>query len=312
MTSASFNRPGAIDLSMLKTKAQAPAGAPRSGGGVSYLVDVTEANFEQVMQGSMQHLIVAEFTSPRVANGEVLSATLEELATEAAGKFLLARINVDTSPQIVQALGIQAVPMVVGVVGGQLAPLFQGVQPKEQIKAFLDQLFQAAVANGIVGTAQPVGGAPGDDEPDEPAEDAEPERDPRFAAADDALDVGDYAAARDEFDRLVDANPKDAEAVAGRASAGLLARTADADPAAVLAAAQAAPTDVAAQLAAADTEMMNGTPDLAFTRLVGLVRATTADERTAVRLRLLELFETLDPADPHVLKGRRDLMSALF
>lgn len=309
MTSASFNRPGAIDLSLLKTKAQAPAGAPRSGGGVSYLVDVTEANFEQVMQGSMQHLIVAEFTSPRVANGDVLSATLEELATEAAGKFLLARVNVDTSPQIVQALGIQAVPMVVGVVGGQLAPLFQGVQPKEQIKAFLDQLFQAAVANGIVGTAQPVGGAPADEEP---ADDAEPERDPRFAAADDALDLGDYATARDEFDRLVGANPQDAEAVAGRASAGLLARTADADPATVLAAAQAAPTDVDAQLAAADTEMMNGTPDLAFTRLVGLVRTTTGDERTAVRLRLLELFETLDAADPHVLKGRRDLMSALF
>lgn len=309
MTSASFNRPGAIDLSMLKTKAQAAAGAPRSGSGTSYLVDVTEANFEQVMQGSMQHLIVAEFTSPRVSNAAILSATLEELATEHAGKFLLARVNVDTSPQIVQALGIQAVPMVVGVVTGQLAPLFQGVQPKEQIQAYLDQLFQAAVANGIVGTVQPVGGPPVESEAEG---DVEPERDPRFAAADDALDAGDFAAARDAFDLLVNANPKDSEAVAGRATAGLLARTAEADPATVIAAAQSAPTDVDAQLAAADAEMMNGTPDLAYARLVALVRSTTDDERSTVRLRLLELFETLEPTDPRVLKARRDLMSALF
>lgn len=312
MTSASFNRPGAIDLSSLKAKAQAPAGAaPGSGrGGSSYLVEVTEANFDQVMQGSQQYVIVAEFTSPRVNNGQVLSSALEELATEAAGRFLLARIDVDASPQIVQALGIQAVPMVVGVIGGQLAPLFQGVQSKEQAKAYLDQLLQAAVANGIVGTAQPVGGpAPAAEDDDQ---DTEPERDPRFAAADEAMDAGDFATARDEFDRLVSANAKDAEAIAGRAYAGLLARTADADPSAVLSAAAAAPTDVSAQLAAADVEMMNGAPDQAFDRLIAAIRTAKGDARNAVRLRLLELFETLEPTDPRVLKGRRDLMSALF
>ena len=38
----------------------------------------------------------------------------------------------------------------------------------------------------------------------------------------------------------------------------------------------------------------------------------TGDERDEVRVRLLELFETVGNADPRVLKARRDLMTALF
>lgn len=308
MTSASFNRPGAIDLSGLKNKATAAAQPAGTGGSVSYLVEVTEANFDEVMRGSLQHPIVAEFTSPRVDGGTQLSRVLEELATAAGGKFLLARIDADASPQIVQALGVQAVPMVVGVIGGQLAPLFQGIQSKEQIQAYLDQLLQAATANGIVGTVQPVGGSPAD----EPDDAAEPERDPRFAAADDAIEAGDFVTARAEFQKLVTANPNDAEAVAGRAYAGLLVRSQDLQPAETLAAAEAAPDDVDLQLAAADIELMDGAADLAFARMTALVRSTAGDQRNTVRLRLLELFETLEPTDPRVLKARRDLMTALF
>ncbi len=36
------------------------------------------------------------------------------------------------------------------------------------------------------------------------------------------------------------------------------------------------------------------------------------DEREPVRLRLLELFETVGDDEESVLKARRDLMSALF
>ena len=41
-------------------------------------------------------------------------------------KLLLARLNVDAAPGIVQALGLQAVPTVIALLSGQLAPLFQG------------------------------------------------------------------------------------------------------------------------------------------------------------------------------------------
>ena len=69
---------------------------------------------------------------------------------------------------------------------------------------------------------------------------------------------------------------------------------------------------VGVQLDAADAEMVSGQIEAAFDRLLGLIRTKTGDERNQVRVRLLELFETVGNADPRVLKARRDLMTALF
>jgi putative thioredoxin len=247
----------------------------------------------------MRHPVVIELYSPR-ANAQALSDDLIALANAAGGKYLLARVNVDTSPQIAAAFGVQAVPTVVGVVGGQLAPLFQGTRPRAEVDAIIGQLLQAAAQAGVVGIAEPV------------SIDADAGPDPRFADADAALSAGDFALAVTEFEKILAQTPNDPEAKAGRAQAALLARVSALDPAQALAEAAARPDDVDAQLAAADTELMGGATQPAFERLIDLIRRTAGPEREAVRLRLLELFETVGNADPAVLKARRDLMSALF
>ena len=311
MSQSSFNRPGAVDLSQLTARAKqsaAAAGAPPAGAG-SYVVEVTEQTFDtEVMRKSVKHPVVVELYSPRVATGQQLSDVLAALAAESGGKFLVARVNVDAAPQIVQALQLQAVPTVVGVIGGQIAPLFQGVLPREQVQPYLDELVKAAVANGIVGRADPVAGGPAGS----PEEAEAPVADPRFAAADAALERGDFAAARDEFDKLLATNPGDAEAKAGKAQAGLLARTTVLDPEQTLAKAASDGADVQAQLDAADIELVIGQPDAAFDRLLALIRTRAGDDRDQARVRLLELFETLGNADERVLKARRKLMAALF
>ncbi|WP_375425237.1 tetratricopeptide repeat protein [uncultured Friedmanniella sp.] len=311
MTSSSFSRAGAVDLSALAARAKAapsaaPPGRSGAGTGAGYVVEVTEQTFEaETIQRSVKHPVVVELYSPRVASGQQLSDALAAIANAAGGKFLLARLNVDTAPGIVQALQLEAVPTVIALIGGRVAPLFQGVLPPAEVQAAIDQLLTAAVANGIVGRAEPVGGAVPDDAADEAA------ADPRFAAADEALERGDFAAAVAEFDTLLAANPNDAEAKAGRAQAGLFARAATLDPPAALAAA-ASSDALADQLAAADVEMLSGLVDEAFTRLLGLVRGRAGADRDAARVRLLDLFETLGNTDERVLKGRRQLMAALF
>ena len=309
MSSSSFNRPGAVDLTALKQKAQqqatSPAGPAAAGG--SYVVQVTEETFEaETIRRSVKHPVVVELYSPRVPSGQQLSDALIEIANSSGGKFLLARLNVDGAPGIVQALGLQAVPTVIALINGQVAPLFQGVLAREQVQAAIDQLLKAAVANGIVGRAEPTGTPASASSPA-----AEPEPDPRFAAADEALARGDFAAAEAEFDKLLAANPGDAEAQVGKAQAALFARAARYDPQIVLAAARA-DDGVGVQLDAADAEMVSGQVEAAFERLLGLIRTKTGDERNQVRVRLLELFETVGNADPRVLKARRDLMTALF
>lgn len=310
MSSSSFSRAGAVDLSSLaaRAKAGAPAAAATGrGAGGSYVVEVTEESFEaETIRRSVKHPVVVELYSPRVTGGEQLTSVLTEIANASEGKFLLARLNVDTAPGIVQALQLQAVPTVLALVGGRVAPLFQGVLPREQVQAYLDELFKLALTSGIVGRADPVGGPVIGGE-----QEGDPAPDPRFAAADEALDRGDFAAAVAEFDRLLAADPADAEAKAGRAQAGLFARTGSLDPAQAVAAAASA-DDLETQLGAADAEMVQGQVEAAFARLVGLVRSRAGDERNAARVRLLELFETLDSADERGLKGRRDLMAALF
>jgi putative thioredoxin len=309
MSSSSFNRPGAVDLSQLaqQAKRSAPASplGPRKAG-ASYVIEVTEQTFEaETIRKSVKHPVVVELYSPRVATGQELSDALIEIANASDGKFLLARLNVDAAPGIVQALGLQAVPTVIALINGQLAPLFQGVLPKDQVQATIDQLLKAAVANGMVGRAEPAGSeAPATAEP-------EPEADPKFAAADAAMQRGDFTAARDEFDKLLQANPNDAEAQAGKAQAGLFARAALLDPKSTLSAADDS-DDMNSQLAAADVEMITGHADAAFTRLIGLIKRLSGEQRNQARVRLLELFETLGNTDERVLKARRDLMTALF
>ena len=295
VTPNGLNISGAMDLSGIAAAAKSPPPPP----GAIYVTDVDERSFEATIQLSMRHPLVVELYSPR-ANAQSLSDDLADLANAAGGKYLLARVNVNTSPQIAAAFGVQAVPTVIGVVGGQLAPLFQGTRPKAEVEAIINQLLQAAASTGIVGRAEPVG------------MDAEAGPDPRFAEADAALERGDFAAAVAEFDKILAQTPNDPEAKAGRAQASLLVRLGGIDPSAVLARAQQAPTDVAAQTAAADVELAGGNPQAAFDRLLGAIRVTSGADREQLRLRLLELFETVGQSDPAVLKARRDLMSALF
>ncbi len=287
----------AMDLSGIAAAAKAPPVPP----GASFVIEVDESNFESVMQLSTRHPVVVELYSPR-ANAQALSEDLIALANAAAGAYLLARVNVDTSGTIAQALGIQAVPTVIGVIAGQLAPLFQGTRSKAEAETVIAQLLQVAASNGLVGRAEPVAGGAGETD----------EADPRFAEADAALERGDFATALAEYDKILAQTPNDPEAKIGRAQVALLARSGGVDPAAVLTRAASEPTSVEAQLAAADLEVLSGRPDQGFTRLIALIRETAGAERDAVRVRLLELFEIVGPADPAVLKARRDLMSALF
>lgn len=295
MTSVPFAG-GAIDLSALKPAPPAPAGT-------SYVVDTDDRTFEALVGRSMQHPVILEFWSPQ-ANAAQLSADLASVVNEAGGKLLLARVNVDTAPAIASSLGIQAVPMVVAVLAGQLAPLFQGTADRATVKGAIDQVLQVAMANGLTGRVQPV--------PTVPTGEADATPDPRLAAADAALQAGDYPTAIAEFDKLLAANPADAEAVAGRAGARVLQRLETLDPRQVRTWLATEPRNADAQLAAADLELASGEPAAAFERLIAAVRDASGDDRERIRVRLLELFDAVGATDPAVLKARRALATALF
>jgi putative thioredoxin len=309
VSQSNFSRPGAIDLSALRKPAGAP-GAPSAEGGAAgglYVLNVSEANFQaDVIDRSLQAPVVVELWSPRSQGSNALGAVLVQLSTEYAGKFLLARVDVDANPQVAQAFGVQAVPVVIAILRGQPVPLFQGVLGEPEVRQYLDQLLTVAVANGITGRAEPVGSAaPSDAEAEEEAPN------PRYEKAENAVGAGDLDGAIAAYEELLKETPADAEAKSGLARVQLVKRTQDV-PADVRTRAAENPTDVEAQLLVADVDLMGGHVDDAFARLISTVQATAGDERNTVRLHLLELFEVVGADDERVIKARRRLMAALF
>lgn len=294
---------GAIDLSQLGAKA-APAAPPAPAG--SFVTEVDDASFDAAMQGSVRYPILIEFYSPRAPEQERLSKDLADLTDEASGRWLLVRINVDTSAQLAAELQIKAVPTVAGVVSGQLVPLWQGTLSKSEAKARIEELLGMAAKYGIVGKAQPVAAA------EVAGEDAQPAMDPRYVAAYDAMEREDYETARTEFQSLLATSPTDAIAKAGLAQSSLLGRVTSANPQAAVDKLAADPDDLDAVLAMADLEAATGQLEAAFARLIAAVRSHSGDEKDIVRKRLLELYDTCEPSDPSVLRSRRELASALF
>lgn len=309
MTQSNFSRPGAVDLSSLRNPAPsgpAAGGAPAGGAGGAYVLEVSEANFQaDVIDRSIQAPVVVELWSPRSQGANALGEVLIKLSSEYAGKFLLARIDVDANPQVAQAFGVQAVPVVIAILRGQPVPLFQGVLAEPEVRQYLDQLLTVAVANGITGRAEPVG------QVTEAAAEEEDAPNPRYEKAENAVAAGDLDGAIAAYEELLKETPNDSEAKSGLARVQLVKRTQDV-PADVRTRAADNPTDVEAQLLVADVDLMGGHVDDAFARLITTIQATAGDERNAVRLHLLELFEVVGADDERVVKARRRLMAALF
>jgi putative thioredoxin len=287
---------GAVDLSALKQSP--PSGRDTAGEGsvTPAGIEVTEANFEdEVLLRSNQVPVVVLLWSPRSDVCLQLADTLSGLAAADNGKWSLASVNVDVAPRVAQIFGVEAVPTVVALAAGQPLSSFQGMQPADQLRRWVDSLLSA--------TAGKLEGAMDSDEPEEV--------DPALAQAREQLQDGDFAAAADSYQAILDANPNDGEAKGAVRQIAFLMRATAQRPDAV-AVADAAPDDIEAAFAAADVAILSQDVRGAFDRLVALVRRTSGDERTSVRTRLIELFELFDPADPDVIAGRRNLANALY
>ena len=280
---------GAIDLS---ARASAPATeestAPAGEGlHIPLITSADEAGFQDVMSTSQAVPVILVMWSSRSLESKPTLAMLEEVTREHAGAFQLVEVDIDKAPQIAQAFQIQAVPTVVALVGGRPVPLFQGSAGKEQVVPVVSQILEAAAQMGI--TARIAVAA------EDTAAPIPPEHEAPLAAEEE----GRLDEAIALWERVVELNPRDEDAKSHLSRVRFAARA-------------YGDHDASDPAARADTLFAAGDAQAAFDVLLELLAATTdAEERDALRLRLLDLFRVAG-SSPEVSKARTRLAMLLM
>lgn len=298
---------GALDLSQVKARAEARQKAQESpqttAGGIQPFFTVTEANFDQdVVRRSTEVPVIVLIGTARSTQSEQLKTDLQGLAAQGNRSFLVAYVDADTTPQVAQAFGVKNLPTVVALGAGQPLTNFEGAQPLDALKQWVDALVQN-VGPQLKGLQSDAG---------EP-QTQEEEEDPRLQEAEGFLNAGDFDGALKVYNSILEAEPENVQIKQARDTTVLLKRLDPAnqteDP---IAAAEGDKGGVDKQMRAADAEVVAGAPEKAFDRLIETMKATAGDEKARVRERLLELFGLFEGNDPRVMEARTKLASALY
>jgi len=292
----SFNKPvagganfgNAFDLSTLKkpTADQLPTVG----------IAVTEENLvSEFVAKSKEQVVVLLAWSARSTQSKEILETLGKLEKADDGSWLLGTVDVDSQPQVAQALQIKSVPVAIAIIAEQLLPLFESVPPADQVRLVINKLLELASQKGV--GAAPVGVT-------EIPMEAEEE------AAYAAMEKGDYKAAKLSYEAWLKRKPNEQVAVVGLAQVNLMLRIEGLDP--VLTLKNAKNDDLTSQLMCADIQVASGDYEAAFDRLLQVIKSMAGEDRDKAKNHLISLFNLVDPADPRLIKARAALASALF
>jgi putative thioredoxin len=277
----------AFDLSSL-TKPKTDPDLPMPG------LEVTVENLNSnILPLSLVRPVIVLMWSPRSVESLEMVTTLGKLMNEYQGQWSLARVNIDTDPEIAQAFQTKNVPYAVAIIAEQMVPLFEQSYPEAQLRLVIDKVLTLSAQQGI-GEA--------------PVEQMEPEEEEAM----NALESGEFAKAEAAYKKWLSRKPNENLAKLGLAQTQLLIRTEGLDLNKVIEDSAISPQDIELQLKAADVEIVNGGVEAAFSRLLNLVKATQGDEKNKVKTHLLNLFALVDKSDPRLISARKELASSIF
>ncbi len=285
------------------------------------LVATVENFASAVVEGSSTQPVLVDFWAPWCGPCKALTPVLERVATDYAGRFVLAKVNVDEEQEVAGAFGIRSIPTLVLFHQGQVVEQVTGVQPEAAVRAMLDRYVAPAAAEPGA-TADPIleahellrAGDP--DGATAVIEQALVERpdDPKLLAtlAGLQLSVRDAEAARATLARIAERNPAHPALGTLRARLGFVeAAAASPDAASARAAIESNPADSGARHALAAHHALAGDFATALDQWLELMRRDRGFGDDVARRSMLAVFDLLGNEDELVAAYRRRMASLL-
>ncbi len=279
-------------------------------------IDVTEQSFTtEVIERSHTVPVVVDFWAAWCGPCKMLGPILEKLATEYNGKFLLAKVDVDSNPGLSMKYGIQGIPAVKAFVNGQVANEFTGALPEGQVRQFVQQIIPST-ADLFAQQAYQW------EVTDQPAMAIENYKGALEEQADHypaMLGLGRVLLKQGQIDegvatleKIPAGVPQRTEADALLASAEFQRASAGQDEQDLRSKVEANPDDVVARYALASLLVAQGRPAEALAEFLEVVRRDRAYKDDGARKAMLALFTTLGDNDPATREYRRKLANVLF
>ena len=289
----------------------------------THVFDATAANFEtDVLQASTQTPVLIDFWAEWCGPCKTLGPTLEKLAGEYNGAFVLAKVDVDKEQQLAAAFQIRSVPTVFLLVNGQPVDGFPGAISEGELREFLKRNGVEPAAPALEGFEGADGDAPAAAPPSDPHADvarlrgqiqAEPDRDElKLDLALALLRTGATAEAGQLLDALPANLATDDRTVQARAHLGFAAVLADAPaPDALEQAIATDPSDLRARHLLGVHRIVAGEPEAGLDQLIEMLRRDRDFDDGLPRRALIDAFQVV--GDPAIVgRYRRKMSSLLF
>tara|TARA_Y100000287_G_scaffold163382_1_gene143933 strand:+ start:2578 stop:3510 length:933 start_codon:yes stop_codon:yes gene_type:complete len=107
----------------------------------SVIIEVITENFmTDVIEQSKETPVIVDFWAPWCEPCKQLTPIIEKIIKEKNGKVILAKMNIDESPEVAQQLKIQSIPAVMAFNDGQPIDGFIGVQSEKSIIEFVNKI----------------------------------------------------------------------------------------------------------------------------------------------------------------------------